>query len=98
LTGKRKPGARKPGVSEVERRLRLRSMLPTELTYDPFESASSMKRLLSDLTKLVLAKKVHHRTASCCRALIHEYMAVDEHERLDKIEERLRALEEVKTE
>jgi hypothetical protein len=55
-----------------------------------------MKRLLADLTRLVLAKKVHHRTASCCRALLHEYMAVDEHERLDKIEERIEALEGVK--
>jgi hypothetical protein len=95
LTGK-KPSARKPGLSEVERRLRVMSLLPTQLSYDPFESTSNMKKLLADLVRLVLLKKIHHRTASCVRSLVHEYMAVDEHERLDKIEERIRVLEEVK--
>jgi hypothetical protein len=80
-------------MSEVERRLRLRTMLPTELSYDPFESVDSMKRLLSDLTRLVLSKRIHHRVAGCCRALVHEYMAIDTYAVLQALEKRVADLE-----
>jgi uncharacterized protein YutE (UPF0331/DUF86 family) len=80
-------------MSEVERRLRLRTMLPTELSYDPFQSVDSMKKLLSDLTRLVLEKKVHHRVAGCCRALVHEYVTIDTYAVLQALEKRVADLE-----
>jgi len=93
------PSAPSP-MSEVtlaERKLRVRSMLPVTLDYEPFTSPANMKRLLADLTTWILAGRIHHRQASACRALVTAWIGVDEHERLDKIEERVKALEEVKT-
>ena len=84
-------------VTLAERKLRVRSMLPVTLDYEPFTSPANMKRLLSDLTTWILAGRIHHRQASACRALVTAWIGVDEHERLDKIEERVKALEEVKT-
>jgi len=89
-----------PSAAEVERRLRIHSLLPSmtpiSLEYEPLESTGNMKRLLADLTNWVLEKRIHHRQASACRALIHEYIAVEEFEKLPDLERRLKALEEAK--
>jgi len=81
---------------EVERKLRIRSMLPVTLEYEPFASPANMKRLLADLATWILAGRIHHRQASACRALVQAWIGVDEHERLDTIEERVKTLEGVK--
>ncbi len=88
---------RKPvTVSEAERQLRVRSMLPVRLDYDPFENPDAMKRLLSDLANLILAGKLHHRAASAVRLLVAGWIEVDEHQRLDAIEKRVEELEKAK--
>jgi hypothetical protein len=81
-------------LSEAERKLRIRSMLPVTLDYEPFASPVNMKRLLADLTIWILAGRIHHRQASACRALVQAWIGVDEHERLDGIEQRVKELEE----
>ena len=81
-------------LGEVEARLKLRSLMPQTLSYDPFESPANTKRLLLDLVTWTLAGKIHHRLAGTIRNLIGMYIKVDEHERLDSIEERLGELEE----
>lgn len=91
----KKPGER-TSLSEAEQKLRIRSLLPVTLDYDAFESPANMKRLLADLTVWILAGRIHHRQASACRALVTAWIGVDEHERLDKIEGRVKALEGVK--
>jgi len=83
-------------LSEVERKIRIRSLLPVTLEYEPFASPVNMKRLLADLTTWILAGRIHHRQASACRALVQAWIGVDEHERFDKIEDRVKALEAVK--
>lgn len=89
-----------PSAAEVERRLRIHSLLPSispiSLEYEPLESTGNMKRLLADLTHWVLEKRIHHRQASACRALIHECIAVEEFEKLPDLEKRVKALEENK--
>jgi hypothetical protein len=96
-TASRKPEERTSSatssLSDAERKLRIRSMLPVTLDYSPFESPANMKRLLADLAVWILAGRIHHRQASACRALVQAWIGVDEHERLDKIEERVRMLE-----
>jgi len=82
-----------PSVSDVERRLRVRSMLPIDLEYEPFESTQSMKRLLRDLTVWVLAAKIHHRAASACRGLLRAWIDVDLHEKVPELERRVEVLE-----
>ena len=67
---------------------------PIVLRYEPLESTKNMKRLLRDLTKWILEKRIHHRQASACRALLHEYLAVEEFERLPQLEARIKVLEE----
>lgn len=80
-------------LGEVEARLRVRSLMPVELSYDPFEDGESMKRLLGDLTVWVLSGRVFHRQAGTVRNLIQQWIRVDEHERLDRLEKRIEALE-----
>jgi len=80
-------------MSEVERKLRVRSMLPVSLDYEPFESPATMKRLLRDLTVWVLAAKIYHRAASACRGLLRTWIDVDLHEKLPQLEERIEQLE-----
>jgi hypothetical protein len=80
-------------MTEVERRIRVRSLLPVQLDYDPFQDAESMKRLLHDLTLWVLSGRLFHRQASTVRGLIQQWIRVDEHSRLDEIDERLRKME-----
>ena len=80
-------------MSDVERRLRVRSMLPIDLEYEPFESTQSMKRLLRDLTVWVLAAKIHHRAASACRGLLRAWIDVDLHEKVPELERRVEVLE-----
>ena len=71
-------------------------MMPVQLGYDPFKDPGSMKRLLADLAGLVLEGKLHHRAAGCIRGLIKEWIEVDEHERLNDLEERIEELEKSK--
>ena len=66
---------------------------PIVLTYEPLADTKSMKRLLGDLTKWVLERKIHHRLASTCRGLIETFIELDEHERVDRLEERIVKLE-----
>lgn len=66
---------------------------PIVLTYEPLADTKSMKRLLADLTKWVLQRKIHHRLASTCRGLIETFIELDEHERLDDLERRIKELE-----
>ena len=81
-------------VSQVEAKLRIRSMLPIEnIGYDPFADSSSMKKFLADLVAWVLAGRIFHRQASVCRGLVQQWIRVDEHEKLDEIERRLTELE-----
>ena len=80
--------------SDVERKLRVRSLLPLTLDYEPLESPANMKRLLGDLTRWVLERRIHHRAASACRGLIQCFIAVDEHEILEALEKRVKSLEE----
>ena len=47
-----------------------------------------MKRLLHDLTLWVLSGRLFHRQASTVRGLIQQWIRVDEHSRLDEIDER----------
>ena len=82
-----------PSLSDAERKLRVWSLLPIELEYDPFEDAVSLKRLLADLASLVLQGRLHHRAASAVRLLVLGWIAVDEHQRLDAVEARLTELE-----
>ena len=78
---------------EAEYRLRVRSLMPITLGYDPFETPANMKRLLGDLASLVLEGKVHHRAASAVRGLMKQWLEVDEHERIDDLEKRIQELE-----
>lgn len=80
-------------ISDVERRLRVRSMLPIQLDYDPFKDSEALKRLLSDLAGWVLAGRIHHRVAGAIRGLVKQWIEVDEHSRLDEIEKRIEELE-----
>lgn len=91
-------GGGSPSVSlgEVEARLRLRSLMPQTLTYDPFENPQNTRRLLLDLVTWTLGGKIHHRLAGTIRNLIGMWIRVDEHERLDEIERRLSELEKAK--
>lgn len=89
------PGER-TSLSEAERKLRIRTLLPVTLDYEPFESPASMKRLLRDLTVWVLAAKIHHRAASACRQLLRTWIEVDLHEKVPELEERIKVLEEAK--
>lgn len=82
-----------PLLSEVEARLRVRSLMPQTLDYDPFANGANTKRLLFDLVTWTLAGKIHHRLAGTIRNLIGMYIKVDEHARLDSIEQRLSELE-----
>jgi len=77
----------------AERRLRVRSMLPIDLGYEPFESTQSMKQFLGDLTVWVLAAKIHHRAASACRGLLRTWIEVDLHEKVPELEKRIEQLE-----
>lgn len=89
------PSAPSP-MSEValaERKLRVRSMFPVTLEYEPFESPASMKRLLRDLTVWILAAKIHHRAASACRGLLRTWIDVDLHEKVPELEKRIEQLE-----
>ena len=88
----KKPGER-TSLSETEQKLRVRSMLPVTLDYEPFESPATMKRLLRDLTVWILAAKIHHRAASACRGLLRAWIDVDLHEKLPALEKRIEALE-----
>ena len=72
-------------------------MLPIELDYDPFSTPENMKKLLGDLTIWVLSGRVFHRQASTVRGLIQQWIRLDEHEKLDAIEQRLSELEKAKT-
>jgi len=91
-TPSKKPDERTtPSLSEAERKLR--SMLPIELDYEPFESPASMKRLLRDLTVWILACRIHHRAASACRGLLRAWIDVDLHEKIPQLERRIEALE-----
>lgn len=83
-------------VGEVEVRLRLRSLMPQTLDYDPFESPGNTKRLLLDLVTWVLAGKIHHRLAGTIRNLIGMWVKVDEYEKLPELEKRVEALEKGK--
>ena len=83
-------------ISEVERKLRIRGMLPIQLSYNPFKDAAAMKRLLADLARWVLQGRIHHRTASAVRGLVKQWIEVDEHERLDELEVRLEELEKAR--
>ena len=85
-----------PTLSEAEKRLRVRSMMPVELDYDPFADSASMKRFLGHLTDLVLQGRIHHRAASACRLLVLGWVAVDEHERMEALERRIEELEKMK--
>jgi len=85
-----------PSVSDVERRLRVRSMLPIDLEYEPFESTQSMKRLLRDLTVWVLARRIHHRAASAVKGLLRTWIDVDLHEKLPELEKRIEELEKAR--
>jgi hypothetical protein len=76
--------------------VRLRSLMPQTLDYDPFESSANTKRLLLDLVTWTLAGKIHHRLASTIRNLVGMYIRIDEHEKLDAIEQRLTELEKAK--
>jgi hypothetical protein len=67
--------------------------MPQELTYDPFESPANMRKLLLDLTTWTLAMKIHHRLAGTCKNLLGMWLKIDEHEKLEAIEERLAKLE-----
>ena len=82
--------------TEAERRLRVRSLMPVQLEYDPFADAASMKRLLADLATLVLEGRLHHRAASAVRLLVLGWIQVDEHERMDELEKRIEELERQK--
>lgn len=83
-------------MSELERRLRVRSLMPQTLSYDPFENPANTKRLLLDLVTWTLAGKIHHRLAGTIRNLIGMWVRVDEYEKLPEIERRLTELEKVK--
>ena len=87
-----KPGER-TSLSETEQKLRVRSMLPVTLDYEPFESPATMKRLLRDLTVWILAAKIHHRAASACRGLLRAWIDVDLHEKVPELEKRIEQLE-----
>lgn len=47
-------GSPSASLSEVEARLRVRSLMPQTLDYDPFESPANTKRLLLDLVTWTL--------------------------------------------
>jgi len=66
---------------------------PIVLTYEPLADVKSMKRLLADLTKWTLQRKIHHRLASTCRGLIETFIELDEHERYDLLDARIAAIE-----
>jgi hypothetical protein len=93
LTHKRKPDER-VSLSAAEQKLRIRTLLPVTLDYEPFESPATMKKFLRDLTVLVLAAKIHHRAASACRQLLRTWIEVDLHEKVPELEERIKVLEE----
>jgi len=92
----RKRGGSPSSLTEVEARLRLRSLMPQTLDYDPFESPANTKRLLLDLVTWVLAGKIHHRLAGTIRTLIGMWVKVDEYEKLPEIEKRLAELEKAR--
>jgi hypothetical protein len=83
-------------LGEVEARLRLRSLMPQTLDYDPFENPANTKRLLLDLVTWVLAGKIHHRLAGTIRNLIGMWVKVDEYEKLPELQKRIEALESQK--
>ena len=83
-------------MSEAEKRLRVRSLMPVQLDYDPFADAASMKKFLGNLTDLVLQGRIHHRAASACRLLVLGWVAVDEHEKMEQLERRIEELEKAK--
>jgi hypothetical protein len=80
-------------LSEAERRLRVRAMLPVSLDYEPFESPATMKRLLRDLVVWVLGAKIHHRTASAVRGLLRAWIDLESFEKIPQLEERIKQLE-----
>ena len=55
-----------------------------------------MKRLLADLTRWVLEKRIHHRQAATVRGLIQMWIHVDEHSRFDDLEKRISELEKAR--
>jgi hypothetical protein len=64
------------------------------LSYDPFESPASMKRLLADVCLAVLEGRLWPRQASVARALVRGWINVDEYASIPALEARIRALEE----
>ena len=48
---------------------------------------------MTDLTKWVLGKRIHHRQAATVRGLVSTWVALDEHEKLANLEARIEQLE-----
>ncbi len=78
----------------LKTRLRLRSLMPQVLDYDPFLNPENTKRLLLDLVTWVLAGKIHHRLAGTIRNLIGMWVRVDEYMKLPELEKRIKSLED----
>jgi hypothetical protein len=64
------------------------------LDYDPFQDPDSIQRLIHDLSISVMDGSLLPKQASVIRSLIAVWIKVDEHKRIDRLELRVKAIEE----
>jgi hypothetical protein len=76
--------------SEIETKLRIRSMLPIELAYDPFDPVDNVQRFLKDLLSWLLAGKLNHRTVTAARGVIETFLHAAN---LPEVERRMEEIE-----
>ena len=67
-----------------------------DLDYDAFADSGSLKRLLKDLALAVLSGKISTRQAGSVRSLVSAWIRLDEHGRIERLEKKIKTLEEKK--